>query len=100
MEAATQSTSLVPVDTGIQLNVSQTGTGEPLLLITGSQQTSTRRISVATSTDMSASLGASATTRTRFTRSAVRSSMSRGGIWVTAYAPPRTQNGLISSPGL
>jgi pimeloyl-ACP methyl ester carboxylesterase len=35
MEAAMQSATLVPVATGVQLNVSQTGTGEPLLLIMG-----------------------------------------------------------------
>ena len=35
MEAATQSANLVPVATGVRLNVSQTGTGEPLLLIVG-----------------------------------------------------------------
>lgn len=35
MEAAMQSASLVPVATGVRLNVSQTGTGEPLLLIMG-----------------------------------------------------------------
>jgi pimeloyl-ACP methyl ester carboxylesterase len=35
MEAAMQSTTLVPVATGVRLNVSQTGTGEPLLLIMG-----------------------------------------------------------------
>ena len=35
MEAATQAATLVPVDTGVRLNVSQTGTGEPLLLIMG-----------------------------------------------------------------
>lgn len=35
MEAATQSATLVPVATGVRLNVSQTGTGEPLLLIMG-----------------------------------------------------------------
>lgn len=35
MEAAMQSATLVPVATGVRLNVSQTGTGEPLLLIMG-----------------------------------------------------------------
>jgi pimeloyl-ACP methyl ester carboxylesterase len=35
MEAAMQSASLVPVSTGVRLNVSETGTGEPLLLIMG-----------------------------------------------------------------
>lgn len=35
MEAAMQSATRVPVATGIRLNVSQTGTGEPLLLIMG-----------------------------------------------------------------
>ena len=35
MEAAIQAATLVPVDTGVRLNVSQTGTGEPLLLIMG-----------------------------------------------------------------
>ena len=34
MEAAMQSATLVPVATGVRLNVSQTGTGEQLLLIT------------------------------------------------------------------
>jgi pimeloyl-ACP methyl ester carboxylesterase len=35
MEAAMQSATLVPVAAGVRLNVSQTGTGEPLLLIMG-----------------------------------------------------------------
>ena len=35
METAMQSATLVPVATGVRLNVSQTGTGEPLLLIMG-----------------------------------------------------------------
>ena len=35
MEAAMQSATLVPVATGVRLNVNQTGTGEPLLLIMG-----------------------------------------------------------------
>jgi pimeloyl-ACP methyl ester carboxylesterase len=35
MEAAMKSATLVPVATGVRLNVSQTGTGEPLLLIMG-----------------------------------------------------------------
>jgi pimeloyl-ACP methyl ester carboxylesterase len=35
MEAAMQSATLVPVATGVRLNVSQSGTGEPLLLIMG-----------------------------------------------------------------
>ena len=35
MEAAMPSATLVPVATGVRLNVSQTGTGEPLLLIIG-----------------------------------------------------------------
>ena len=35
MESATPSATLVPVATGVRLNVSQTGTGEPLLLIMG-----------------------------------------------------------------
>ncbi|GAF45476.1 putative hydrolase [Rhodococcus wratislaviensis NBRC 100605] len=35
MEATMQPATLVPVTTGVQLNVSQTGTGEPLLLIMG-----------------------------------------------------------------
>ena len=35
MEAAMHSATLVPVATGVRLNVSQTGTGEPLLLIMG-----------------------------------------------------------------
>jgi pimeloyl-ACP methyl ester carboxylesterase len=33
MEAAMQSATLVPVATGVRLNVSQTGTGEPLVLV-------------------------------------------------------------------
>ncbi len=35
MESAMQPATLVPVATGVRLNVSQTGTGEPLLLIIG-----------------------------------------------------------------
>jgi pimeloyl-ACP methyl ester carboxylesterase len=35
MEAATQPANLVPVATGVRLNVSEAGTGEPLLLIMG-----------------------------------------------------------------
>jgi pimeloyl-ACP methyl ester carboxylesterase len=35
MEAVMQSATLVPVATGVRLNVSRTGTGEPLLLIMG-----------------------------------------------------------------
>ncbi len=35
MEAAIQPATLVPVATGVRLNVAQTGTGEPLLLIMG-----------------------------------------------------------------
>lgn len=33
-----QSATLVPVATGVRLNVSQTGTGEPLLLIHGHER--------------------------------------------------------------
>src|SRR6188472_3627409 len=35
MEAAMQPATLVPVATGVRLNVSQSGTGDPLLLIVG-----------------------------------------------------------------